>query len=544
MDGRPLNLVHRDVSPQNILVSYDGEVKVVDFGIAKAEVRDTETRAGVLKGKFAYMAPEQVMGGEIDRRADIFALGTVMYETLTGRKLFRGESDFSILEKVRAAEVPSVSASFPNVPAEVDTILQKALTREKEERYAWASDLSEELAPLLIDNRTIFGTKQARSFMQALYADDIEQLAQQSKTYAEITEQDCVENSQQKKEPKSAEVFESDFSTLDDPLEALKKKQGEEEQPGTQLSQKREAPQAPLEAAAASLGSDWDGAKSGGGFGRDLAEDGTALFEGGPKRESTPLPARADALAETNRQPSLRPVRLEAMGSAPASGMRSSAALQPQPVIAPPTSSMAKPLLVGLLSATALVLVAVVAAIWIRAPSKTTVTTVAVPIDAAPPAPFANPGSQGIPPAPEPPPTTVVVGSGVGTPLPTDPTPAPAPPAVDPAPAPATPGEAGPGEDGEDEDEGAAKDKKGKRVVKFGYISIKATGVKTAKVFIDNKDVGYSPLINHKLKLGKHRIKVVEEQAGSLGKSKVLDILVGANNTRKDPLKLMVTIEP
>ncbi|RYF08106.1 MAG: serine/threonine protein kinase, partial [Deltaproteobacteria bacterium] len=77
VDGRPLQLVHRDVSPQNILVSYDGEVKVVDFGIAKAEARATETQAGVLKGKFAYMSPEQVRGDDIDRRADIFALGSV-----------------------------------------------------------------------------------------------------------------------------------------------------------------------------------------------------------------------------------------------------------------------------------------------------------------------------------------------------------------------------------------------------------------------------------------------------------------------------------
>ena len=95
-DGSPINLVHRDVSPQNILLSYDGAVKLVDFGIAKAEQRLTETQSGVLKGKFSYMAPEQVRGKASDQRSDIFAWGCVLWELLVGKKAFHGESDLEI----------------------------------------------------------------------------------------------------------------------------------------------------------------------------------------------------------------------------------------------------------------------------------------------------------------------------------------------------------------------------------------------------------------------------------------------------------------
>ena len=101
VQGRALNLVHRDVSPQNVLIGYEGEVKLIDFGIAKAAGKASKTQAGILKGKFGYMSPEQVRGLPIDRRSDIFAVGIILYEMLTGERLFVGESDFSTLEKVR-----------------------------------------------------------------------------------------------------------------------------------------------------------------------------------------------------------------------------------------------------------------------------------------------------------------------------------------------------------------------------------------------------------------------------------------------------------
>src|SRR5688572_19714166 len=123
--GRPLNIIHRDVSPQNVLVSYEGECKLIDFGIAKAASRSSKTQAGVLKGKFGYMSPEQVRGLPLDRRSDIFAIGTLLYEMLTGERLFMGESDFSTLEKVRNAEIESPVTYNRNIPPALERVVMK-----------------------------------------------------------------------------------------------------------------------------------------------------------------------------------------------------------------------------------------------------------------------------------------------------------------------------------------------------------------------------------------------------------------------------------
>lgn len=194
VDGTPLNLVHRDVSPQNILVTYDGEVKVVDFGIAKAsaEARSTETQAGVLKGKFAYMAPEQVAGEPIDRRADIFALGSVLFEVITGQRLFQGENDLAVLEKVRNAQLPDFKTVLPPDAQGLADILRRALARKPKDRYAYASELAEALEQYLIEDRSIFGTKRASQVMRSLYADEVAELSHKLKAFAEVTISNCV----------------------------------------------------------------------------------------------------------------------------------------------------------------------------------------------------------------------------------------------------------------------------------------------------------------------------------------------------------------
>src|SRR5204862_2142381 len=133
--GRPLEIVHRDCSPQNVLISYEGEVKLIDFGIAKAASRSSRTMAGVLKGKFGYMSPEQVRGLPLDRRSDIFALGTMLYECLTGERLFQGETDFSTLEKVRNVDIRPPRDLNPNIPEAVEKVILKALAKDVEDRY-------------------------------------------------------------------------------------------------------------------------------------------------------------------------------------------------------------------------------------------------------------------------------------------------------------------------------------------------------------------------------------------------------------------------
>ncbi len=216
-DGREVGLVHRDVSPQNLLLSYDGDVKVVDFGIAKAEERATKTRAGVLKGKFAYMAPEQALGRPVDRRADIFGLGAVFYEIVAGKKLFDGESDLSILDKVRRVDMLPIEELLPTALPAVHDVLRRALAHDPANRFDSASDMAEALASLLIEDRTIFGTKQAGEWMRDLYADELNTLAEQMQRYLAINEEDLVETTTQRKRVPSEQVFESAFSAAKAP---------------------------------------------------------------------------------------------------------------------------------------------------------------------------------------------------------------------------------------------------------------------------------------------------------------------------------------
>jgi len=144
--GNALGMIHRDVSPSNVMLSYEGAVKLLDFGIAKA-LGDTQdqTNSGTLKGKYAYMAPEQTEGENVDHRIDIFAAGIVMHEVLTGRRLFKGANDLQTIERVRRCEVRPPSQLNPAVPPEMDAILLKALSRNRDDRYQDASQMADEL---------------------------------------------------------------------------------------------------------------------------------------------------------------------------------------------------------------------------------------------------------------------------------------------------------------------------------------------------------------------------------------------------------------
>jgi serine/threonine-protein kinase len=146
--GVELGIVHRDVSPANVLLGFDGVVRVIDFGVAQAALRRGAGR-DVLRGKFGYMSPEMVRGLPVDRRSDVFSLGVVLSEMLTQERLFTGPSELAVMEKVRACEVRPPSARNPAVPAALDAVVRRALAREPEDRFAWASELRHALLPFL-----------------------------------------------------------------------------------------------------------------------------------------------------------------------------------------------------------------------------------------------------------------------------------------------------------------------------------------------------------------------------------------------------------
>ncbi len=190
-DGRPMRLVHRDVSPHNIMLDYQGEVKLIDFGVAKADTRSNQTVAGVIKGKFSYMAPEQATGAAIDRRADIFALGILLYELLSGERAFDGSSAFSIFEKVTNRAAPRLS-DVAAVPPELDEIVARCLAKNPAARYESASQLVDALASFRIVDQSIVGRREARQLMQELFPADMASMQERLRSYADITAATCL----------------------------------------------------------------------------------------------------------------------------------------------------------------------------------------------------------------------------------------------------------------------------------------------------------------------------------------------------------------
>ncbi len=184
--GRELNLVHRDVSPQNMMISFEGEVKLIDFGIAKAVNKNSQTQAGILKGKFGYMSPEQVRGLPIDRRSDIFSCGIVLYELLTGERLFVGESDFSTLEKVRNVEILPPSTYNRKIPDELERIVLKALAKDTEDRYQNAIDLHDELQAFVYTAGEFYSRKDLAGWMKKVFAKEIEAETSKLEEYRDV----------------------------------------------------------------------------------------------------------------------------------------------------------------------------------------------------------------------------------------------------------------------------------------------------------------------------------------------------------------------
>ena len=180
--SNPLNIVHRDISPQNVLVSYEGEVKVIDFGIAKAAGKSTQTQVGILKGKFSYMSPEQVRGLTLDRRSDLFSLNIVLYELLTLERLFLGESDFETLEKIRKVEVAPPTLYNPHIPKELEDIVLRGLAKDPNQRYQTAHEMQQALQKFMFNQSLYFTNKDLASTLQEV-ADDELALERQKQEY-------------------------------------------------------------------------------------------------------------------------------------------------------------------------------------------------------------------------------------------------------------------------------------------------------------------------------------------------------------------------
>jgi serine/threonine-protein kinase len=172
-DGKPLNIVHRDISPQNILVSFAGGVKVVDFGIAKASTQLAQTRAGVLKGKYAYMSPEQVRGAKIDHRSDIFAVGLVMYEMLTGMRAFERDNSLKTLKAIVQEKPLNPREMNPDIPMEVVKLLSKALEKNPDRRYKSAQEMQLALEDWLETSPKKSNNVRVSRFLYELFDDEL-----------------------------------------------------------------------------------------------------------------------------------------------------------------------------------------------------------------------------------------------------------------------------------------------------------------------------------------------------------------------------------
>ena len=182
-NDRPMGIVHRDVTPSNILVSYEGEIKIADFGIAKAASRAGGTQAGMIKGKASYLSPEQVAGrGQVDGRADVFALGAVLWELLVGRKLFSGDGDFEIMNKILENPIRPPSEMNESVPPPIDKVVMRALARDPDARHPNAAALQKDLSILLKEYGGNVTSVDIANFLRRLFRKELESEREASKS--------------------------------------------------------------------------------------------------------------------------------------------------------------------------------------------------------------------------------------------------------------------------------------------------------------------------------------------------------------------------
>ncbi len=191
-EGQALGIVHRDISPPNVLISKSGEIKITDFGLAKAVTQLELTDPGIVKGKFSYLSPEAANGKQVDARADLFATGILIWEMLTGRRLFLGKTDMETVELIRKAEVPPVSLFNKEVPPELEKIIEKALARDVKARWQSARDLSDALARFLFGNNLKVTNHDLGTFLRDLFTEEGEKLHEPTDRIGQLIDEEVL----------------------------------------------------------------------------------------------------------------------------------------------------------------------------------------------------------------------------------------------------------------------------------------------------------------------------------------------------------------
>lgn len=319
-DGEPLNIVHRDMSPPNILISKRGEVKVTDFGLAKSLTQLERTDPGVVKGKFSYLSPEAATGEQVDARADVFAMGIVLWEMLAGRRLFLGETDYQTVKLVQQANVPSIRALNQDVHQGLEEVLLKSLAQNPEERYQSAREFGDALAGYLFGHQLKVTSYDIANLVKAAVADDrdAKPSSQQQSIIDKLIQEELLrftslDDIDDDRPTGASPLSPEDVGDGAQPLDA-----GAFEDPSSWFSDDDEVGEAMDAAEEESRGSEpgWreTGVESGPGLASaSMSDAGLAdalesdepepIELSSPRRESTPAPAKTPAKAEPRPAP-------------------------------------------------------------------------------------------------------------------------------------------------------------------------------------------------------------------------------------------------